>query len=1085
MRRLSSSQASPSLSTPLEAPTLRCWASLNLSPASVLLCLPALRLRCIQPWTTMTYVVASKTFASTALATTPTTTRCLLMLLHPQSPLRLHLQPLSSSPHHASSRCARRFHADAVHNPSGIIRQALQAVGGNPAFAIGGSWRGEACLTFSSHLERERVLSRGLLNYEGNVLFIEPVEDAERCIAVFDELIGLEAVGIPHELWHDAGVKFVLNHFGDVCSVDQYCMQGDYTSVRALVMVAAGLPTPESHDVKSVALKVMQRWTHGVNANPFAGSSEESITMSSARSYRRTGPESTYPLAPPPSPSPPSPTPTSAAVGPVDTTSPPPADTSADAAAPTTIFAPTPTRHETSVHLPPLLTPLPPSAAVPSGAMADNRASVVYAASTMANVALPSGGSAFVPLAPLAPTSATRPQASKTTAFTFGASSSRAPPLPVNDLDLHVLHINKASVAAKRARRSSDKEKRSTDLLRWSDRLARQEPRVHTSITDRASKAKAARLGDGDPAKSFLDALHDTALDDPAAPPATPATLALLAKLCGCRGLNVTFDDERRFSFTVASPAIAALIASFGDFIRPGILLRFPNHGSCSMPPPPTAPRSLPQTTSGTRSFDPAKSPRRFAFAHLRDAVHNPSGIIRQALQAVGGNPAFAIGGSWRGEACLTFSSHLERERVLSLGLLNYEGNVLSIEPVEDAERCIAVFDELIELEAVGIPHELWHDAGVKFVLNHFGDVCSVDQYCMQGDYTSVRALVMVAAGLPTPESMIIRLPVSHDVKFVALKVMQRWTHGVNANPFAGSSEDSISSARSSSRSYPAGGWTGPESTYLPAPPPSPSPPSRTPTSAAIGPVDTTSPPPADTSADAAAPTNIFAPTPTRHETFVHLPPLLTPLPPVLFLRRHGDNRSFVVYAADHGQRGFPSVARRCSARRATSACRPQASKTTAFTFGASSSRAPPLPVNDLDLHVLHINKASVAAKRACRSSDKGKRSTDLLRRSDRLARQEPRVYTSIADRASKAKAARLGDGDPAKSFLDALHDTALDDPAAPPATPAALALLAKLCAADSEQAESVRNAEAGDDHIRIDVRDGEDVEDGDDEDTP
>ncbi|KAI4974411.1 hypothetical protein ZWY2020_047691 [Hordeum vulgare] len=71
--------------------------------------------------------------------------------------------------------------------------------------------------------------------------------------------------------------------------------------------------------------------------------------------------------------------------------------------------------------------------------------------------------------------------------------------------------------------------------------------------------------------------------------------------------LNVTFDDERRFSFTVASPAIAALIASFGDFIRPGILLRFPNHGSCSMPPPPTAPRSLPQTTSGTRSFDPAK----------------------------------------------------------------------------------------------------------------------------------------------------------------------------------------------------------------------------------------------------------------------------------------------------------------------------------------------------------------------------------------------------------------------------------------------------------------------------------------------
>ncbi|KAI4976572.1 hypothetical protein ZWY2020_050179 [Hordeum vulgare] len=555
--------------------------------------------------------------------------------------------------------------------------------------------------------------------------------------------------------------------------------------------------------------------------------------------------------------------------------------------------------------------------------------------------------------------------------------------------------------------------------------------------------------------------------------------------------LNVTFDDERRFSFTVASPAIAALIASFGDFIRPGILLRFPNHGSSSMPPPPTAPRSLPQTTSGTRSFDPAKCPRRFAFAHLRDAVHNPSGIIRQALQAVGGNPAFAIGGSWRGEACLTFSSHLERERVLSHGLLNYEGNVLSVEPVEDAERCIAVFDELIELEAVGIPHELWHDAGVKFVLNHFGDICSVDQYCMQGDYTSVRALVTVAAGLPTPESMIIRLPVSHDVKSVALKVMQRWTHGANANPFAGSSEDNISTASSSSGSYPAGGWAGPESTYPPAPPPSPSPPSPPPTSAAVGPVDTTSPPTADTSTDVSAPRTIFAPTLTRHETSVHLPPLLTPLPPSVVVPSGAmaDNQASAVFTATtmanvalpSGGSAFVPFAPLAP----TSASRPTASKTTTFTFGALSSRAPPLPVNDLDLHVLHINKASVAAKRARRSSDKGKRSTDLLRRSDRLARKEPRGFTLIADCASKAKAGRLGDGAPAKSFLDALHDTALDDPAAPPATPAPLALLAKLCGADSEQVESVRNAEAGDDHVRIDVRDGEDVEDGGDEDTP
>ncbi|KAI4999785.1 hypothetical protein ZWY2020_004374 [Hordeum vulgare] len=107
---------------------------------------------------------------------------------------------------------------------------------------------------------------------------------------------------------------------------------------------------------------------------------------------------------------------------------------------------------------------------------------------------------------------------------------------------------------------------------------------------------------------------------------------------------NTTFDDERRFSFTVASPVIATLIASFGDFKRPSILLCFPNP---TAPAVPTVVHRYPATaTTGYHSYDPIKCPRRFAFAHLRDAVHNPSGIIRQVLQTVGGNPAFAIGGS-------------------------------------------------------------------------------------------------------------------------------------------------------------------------------------------------------------------------------------------------------------------------------------------------------------------------------------------------------------------------------------------------------------------------------------------------------
>ncbi|KAI5007517.1 hypothetical protein ZWY2020_051974 [Hordeum vulgare] len=68
---------------------------------------------------------------------------------------------------------------------------------------------------------------------------------------------------------------------------------------------------------------------------------------------------------------------------------------------------------------------------------------------------------------------------------------------------------------------------------------------------------------------------------------------------------NTTLDDDRCFSLTVTSPAIATLIASFGDFKRPGILLRFPNP---STPAIPSVVHRFPATaTSEHRSFDPSK----------------------------------------------------------------------------------------------------------------------------------------------------------------------------------------------------------------------------------------------------------------------------------------------------------------------------------------------------------------------------------------------------------------------------------------------------------------------------------------------
>ncbi|KAI4983589.1 hypothetical protein ZWY2020_025455 [Hordeum vulgare] len=428
---------------------------------------------------------------------------------------------------------------------------------------------------------------------------------------------------------------------------------------------------------------------------------------------------------------------------------------------------------------------------------------------------------------------------------------------------------------------------------------------------------------------------------------------------------------------------------------------------------------------------------------------------------------------------------------------MHFDGNVLSIEPVEEAERCIAVVDKLIELEAVGIPYELWHDVGIKFVVSRFGDVCSVVQYFLQGDYTSVRALVMVAIGLQTPESMTIRLPISHEVKSVALKVMQQWTHDVDANPFAGSSEESISTGSSNSGSSTTGGWARPDTAYPPAPPPSPtptSPPTTTVTDDLV--INTSSLTPAHVDVDFSARAPIFAPAPTRPATSLGMSPLLKPSPPTRAIFT-----SVTTTTGTSAMSGLTTLSNAASPSARGSAFVPFAPtstfvslepKSNAFTFEASSSRGnsppalvetntrnhslfslaansvpnlsltptPSLPVNDLETHELHINKASVVAKRARRYADKAKRSAELMRRSDHLARKEPRVYTSMVTRASNVKASRLGDDGSASTFLDALHASGLDDPAVPPAPPAALALLAMLYGADKEQVNTVRNTD-------------------------
>ncbi|XP_037482384.1 uncharacterized protein LOC119361128 [Triticum dicoccoides] len=76
---------------------------------------------------------------------------------------------------------------------------------------------------------------------------------------------------------------------------------------------------------------------------------------------------------------------------------------------------------------------------------------------------------------------------------------------------------------------------------------------------------------------------------------------------------NVTDDGDSCFFFTVASPAVAALIASMGDFHKLGILLRFPwpmPTGRVSCSPPKTAmPSSNGPKSSSPSADDPALLP--------------------------------------------------------------------------------------------------------------------------------------------------------------------------------------------------------------------------------------------------------------------------------------------------------------------------------------------------------------------------------------------------------------------------------------------------------------------------------------------
>ncbi|XBI69229.1 hypothetical protein VPH35_048331 [Triticum aestivum] len=446
----------------------------------------------------------------------------------------------------------------------------------------------------------------------------------------------------------------------------------------------------------------------------------------------------------------------------------------------------------------------------------------------------------------------------------------------------------------------------------------------------------------------------------------------------------------------------------------------------------------------------------------------NDVGHIAFAHLPHAGNPSFSVAGSWRGAGCVTFESAGLRDYLVSLGPLDFHGNQVTLEPVELADRATRVFDQLIELQITEFPHELWHDAGIRWALSRIGDVCSVDHYCLEGrDYTAVRALVMVDRRKRLPDSLGIQLPPSNDIKVV--KITKLATILDPMGPTDPSPFSSDSDSDSEDLHLPRGhNPTSSLADELPrGPPPSPvissprRPPNHTGDSAAL-PIQVSSgddeatglgrhvhcissdsdsapasqqasPPypfPASTAIDSSTNASITRPTPRLAAPTGGAPP-----PPSA---AGGDNAGPLDGLPPPSTMMLPSAFSHYDSSNSSNL-------DAAFTFsaGASSSDSP--------THECVLRRLRHSAKR---SADK----TKSLRRSSRLAAKEPTVFTDMTTKAVRAKAAPLTATDVARALKDAIHHAQLDIPDAPPASAKVLEI-ASLCSADDDAVASVAHA--------------------------
>ncbi|XBJ11912.1 hypothetical protein VPH35_016528 [Triticum aestivum] len=438
--------------------------------------------------------------------------------------------------------------------------------------------------------------------------------------------------------------------------------------------------------------------------------------------------------------------------------------------------------------------------------------------------------------------------------------------------------------------------------------------------------------------------------------------------------------------------------------------------------------------------------PRRFAFAHLRTPDHNPTPLIRRAIQLTCGNPSFIMGGSWRGVACLTFHTPATRNDVVRRSPIEFEGNSITIEPVEHVDRSIAIFTDLAEIEVSEFPRELWHNDGIRFALAFLGDVCDVDDFCLYGiDYTSVRALVLLQSGKPAPPGIVIQLPPINEIKITKVVEISRWHHGEGANPFGSDSSDGDSAPLSQPTPASSGYDSGGSALFLPSP--------------TLGSMRQ---PLIISDDESAGSEDMHAPLlhggqPTSmnvvHAPAVHAPgalairptamvgPVVPPPPPPSLLANAGSTDRLLT----------PSDT---SAFSAVAPADPDKAINPNFTFSVGeSSRTATLPLHDMDTHESIIRKArrKTARDQSC--------SKDKLRRTSRIAGKEAK-YSPMLAKAVKAKAARFSATGVGTAIDRGIHEARLDAADGPPASAQDLAAIALLCGADDDHVDAILEAD-------------------------